>query len=281
MSVRAGTRRGLLALAATSVAVERRRRVRRRRTRARWTRWKRARDNLVFRRYASVPAALHAIDQQHVYAALDLTSNRPTLYVASAAGAAVARVLDRTTPSIQRCVSSTPIPSPRTTRTASTSSTACSSQRSSDSSPSSRCWRTRRVSWYATMSSSCGGVGHPRAPSPGGGVVHLADGRPDRPLGDPADLAVLRHPRHHLLRRRSLTAAAPAPLRLHLPVAPSGATVTALRDAVYFRAHQHVHPIAVLAIWAAALFVAWLAVARRREASNQSGLSRHLATSAP
>jgi len=48
---------------------------------------------------------------------------------------------------------------------------------------------------------------------------------------------------------------------------PSGATVTSLRDAVYFTDHQHVHPIAVLAIWAAALFVAWLAVARRREAS--------------
>jgi hypothetical protein len=54
-----------------------------------------ARDSLVFRRYASVPAALHAIGQQHVYAALDLTAKRPTLYVASAAGASVARVLER------------------------------------------------------------------------------------------------------------------------------------------------------------------------------------------
>jgi hypothetical protein len=52
-------------------------------------------DHLVFRRYASVPAALHAIDEQHVYAALDVTSKRPTLYVASAAGASVARVLER------------------------------------------------------------------------------------------------------------------------------------------------------------------------------------------
>jgi ABC-type multidrug transport system permease subunit len=48
---------------------------------------------------------------------------------------------------------------------------------------------------------------------------------------------------------------------------PSGATVTALRDAIYFRGHQHVHPIAVLTIWAAALFIAWLVVARRRESS--------------
>jgi hypothetical protein len=52
---------------------------------------------------------------------------------------------------------------------------------------------------------------------------------------------------------------------------PSGATVTALRDAVYFPDHQHVHPIAVLVSWAAALFVEWLAVARRREA-NASAL---------
>lgn len=54
-----------------------------------------ARGSLVFRRYGSVPAALHAIDKQNVYAALDLTSSRPTLYVASAAGASGSRVLER------------------------------------------------------------------------------------------------------------------------------------------------------------------------------------------
>jgi hypothetical protein len=47
---------------------------------------------------------------------------------------------------------------------------------------------------------------------------------------------------------------------------PSGATVTALRDAVYFGAHQHARPILVLAAWTTALFVAWLLIARRREA---------------
>ena len=52
-------------------------------------------DSLVFRRSASGPAALHAIDEQDVYAALDLTSTRPTLYVASAAGVSVARVLEQ------------------------------------------------------------------------------------------------------------------------------------------------------------------------------------------
>ena len=54
-----------------------------------------ARGSLVFHRYPSVPAAVHAIDEQDVYVALDLTSTRPTLYVASAAGASVARVLER------------------------------------------------------------------------------------------------------------------------------------------------------------------------------------------
>jgi hypothetical protein len=50
---------------------------------------------LDFHPYSSLPAALHAIDVQHVYAALDVASPRPTLYVASAAGASVARVLER------------------------------------------------------------------------------------------------------------------------------------------------------------------------------------------
>jgi hypothetical protein len=44
---------------------------------------------------------------------------------------------------------------------------------------------------------------------------------------------------------------------------PSGATVTALREAVYFPASQHAHPIAVLATWATALFAAMLLVSHR------------------
>jgi hypothetical protein len=59
----------------------------------------------------------------------------------------------------------------------------------------------------------------------------------------------------------------PAPFAFISQWLPSGATVTALRDAVYFRGDQHVRPIAVLAVWALALFVVWLIGARRREAS--------------
>ena len=45
------------------------------------------------------------------------------------------------------------------------------------------------------------------------------------------------------------------------------ATVTALRDAVYFPAHQDPRAIAMLAIWATALFAAMIAVSYHRGAS--------------
>jgi hypothetical protein len=48
---------------------------------------------------------------------------------------------------------------------------------------------------------------------------------------------------------------------------PSGATVTALRNAVYFPDNQHLHPVAVLAAWAIGLFVAMVVVSRRRRIS--------------
>jgi hypothetical protein len=47
---------------------------------------------------------------------------------------------------------------------------------------------------------------------------------------------------------------------------PSGATVTSLRDAIYFGSHQHAQPIAVLTAWALILFTVWLLVSRRNMA---------------
>jgi uncharacterized phage infection (PIP) family protein YhgE len=44
---------------------------------------------------------------------------------------------------------------------------------------------------------------------------------------------------------------------------PSGATVTALREAVYFPTDQHPRPIGVLATWTTVLFVAMLTVSHR------------------
>lgn len=54
-----------------------------------------ARGELALSPYPSTAAALRAVDLQQVYAALDLASSRPTLYVASSAGVSVARVLER------------------------------------------------------------------------------------------------------------------------------------------------------------------------------------------
>jgi hypothetical protein len=48
---------------------------------------------------------------------------------------------------------------------------------------------------------------------------------------------------------------------------PSGATVTSLRNVIYFRHYQHAQPIVVLAVWSVALFAMWVMVARRRERS--------------
>jgi hypothetical protein len=51
--------------------------------------------SLAFRPYGSVAAAREAMNLQHVYTALDVRSARPRLYVASAAGASVARLLEK------------------------------------------------------------------------------------------------------------------------------------------------------------------------------------------
>ena len=48
---------------------------------------------------------------------------------------------------------------------------------------------------------------------------------------------------------------------------PSGATVTAMRDAVYFRSHQHARPIFVLVAWATLLFASMVVISHRRRTS--------------
>jgi FtsH-binding integral membrane protein len=52
-------------------------------------------SGLSLTRYASLARAKHAIDEQRVYAVLVLTGSRPRLFVASAAGTSVARVLEQ------------------------------------------------------------------------------------------------------------------------------------------------------------------------------------------
>ena len=56
---------------------------------------------------------------------------------------------------------------------------------------------------------------------------------------------------------------------------PSGATVSALRNAIYFRDYQLARPLLVLGFWAAGLFGAWVLIARRRQAAASADRRRH------
>jgi hypothetical protein len=249
---------------------------------------------LDFRRYASAPAALHAIDEQRVYAALDLTSTRPTLYVASASGASVARVLERISPvdPAVRVVDTHPL-------------------KARDPNGLDVFYRmlVATIIGFITVFQVLAQAGrlalrHHVAFVLGlavaasfaltlvGGVLLHGSATSDAEQWGILALHILAAASFTLLMAVLLgrwaivptwlffvilgnasSGGAVSPPLLPAPFAfvsqwlPSGATVTALRDAVYFPADQHVHPIAVLADWASALFAAWLIVARRREAS--------------
>jgi hypothetical protein len=246
--------------------------------------------SLVFRPYASVPAALHAINEQKLCVALDLTSTRPTLYLSSAAGASVARVLEQisTVDPTVRVVDTHPLPI---------------------NDPSGLkifyLMLVATIVGFLTVfqvRANAGGLSLRQwtaflvilavAPSL---VVTLVDG----PLLHLLDLPVLES--WGILALQLLAVAsfaslmavligrwailptflffvvlgntssggAVAPPLLPSPMAfvsqwlPSGATVTALREAVYFPTYQHAHPIVVLGIWAAVLFAAMLVVSHR------------------
>ena len=249
-----------------------------------------AHDVLVFHQYGSVPAALHAIDEQDVYAALDLTSQRPTLYVASAAGASVARVLEgvSTSDPTVRVVDTHPL------GTADPNGTevfyllvvativgfiTVFQVHANAGSLSLRRWAAFVVGLAVAASLAFTVVDGP--------LLH----RLDLPVLESSGILAL-----HLMAVASFTSlmvvlvgrwaivpsflffvvvgnsssgGAVAPPLLPPPFAfvsqglPSGATVTALREAVYFPAYQHAHPIAVLATWATALFAVMLLVSHR------------------
>ena len=215
-----------------------------------------AENSLDFTRYESLAAARDAIDRQRVYAALDLTSAKPTLYVASAAGASVARLLEKVfavDPSVQ-VVDAHPL--------ASTDPSGLDI-------------------FYLMLVATIVGfitVFQTRALAGGlplrrwtGFVVAFALAASlaltPRPVGDRPDLPVLRGAGQHLVGWRGVAAAAAGAVRIHLAVASVGATVTSVRDAIYFPGYQHARPILVLAAWATALFVAMLVASNRRGTS--------------
>jgi hypothetical protein len=245
---------------------------------------------LVLHRYASVPAALHAIDQQDVYVALDLTSKNPTLYVASAAGASVARVLEQisTVDPTVRVVDTHPLGThdPNGVEifylmlvATIVGFTTVLQVRANAGGLSLRRW-TAFVVALAVVGSL---------------VFTLVDGlllhRLDLPMVESWGIlaiqimavasftslmvvligrwAILPSWLFFVVLGNSSSGGAVAPPLLPRPFAfvsqwlPSGATVTALREAVYFPADQHARPIVVLMTWAAALFAAMLLVSHR------------------
>ena len=250
-------------------------------------------NRLVFERESSVPAALSAIDHQSVYAALDLTSSRPTLYIASAAGGSVARLLEKVyvvDPGV-RIIDTHPL--------------------AGDDPNGLDIFYLMLVATIVGMVTVFQVQGH----APGlelrhhisfviglavlaSTVLTLVDGPLlHRPAAlYPQEWGILAA---HVLAVSSFASlmsvlvrawaivpswlffvilgnassgGAVAPPLLPQPFAflsqwlPSGATVSALRNAVYFRDYQPARPLVVLGIWAAGLFSAWILLARRRMA---------------
>ena len=58
----------------------------------------------------------------------------------------------------------------------------------------------------------------------------------------------------------------PQPFALLSQWLPSGATVSSLRNAIYFQHSQLARPLLVLGVWGTGLFLAWILLARRRQA---------------
>ena len=249
-----------------------------------------AHGGLVFHHYASTQAALHAVDEQDIYAALDLTSPTPTLYVASAAGASVARVLEQVAvadPAV-RVVDTHPLGThdPNGVEifylmlVATIVGFITVFQVGANAGP----FSPRR--WTAFVVGLAVGASL---------VFTLVDGlllhRLTLPILESWGILAL-----HILAVASFcslmvvligrwaivptwlffvvlgnssSGGAVAPPLLPAPFAfvsqwlPSGATVTSLRNAVYFPNCQHLQPIAVLAVWAVALFAAMILVTHK------------------
>ena len=254
--------------------------------------------SLAFRRYGSVPAAREAIDLQRVYTALDLRSARPTLYVASAAGASVARVLERISASDAqiRVVDVRPlaVSDPNgvdifylmLVATIVGFITVFQLRANAGGLPL-RHW-TAFVAAFALVAALVltlvagpvlGRLPLPVATTWGLLVLHVLA------VASFASImsvligrwAIVPTWLFFVVLGNSSSGGAVSPPLLPPPFAfvsqwlPSGATVTSLRDAIYFPGYEHARPIAVLMAWAAGLFVVMLAVSQRRRASPGAG----------
>jgi hypothetical protein len=249
-----------------------------------------ANHGLVFRRYASVHAARHQLDQQNVYAVLDLTSPKPTLYVASAAGASVARVLERISavdPAVQ-VVDTHPLgtsdPNGLEVFYLMLIATIIGfftvfQVRQNAGGLSLRRWTAFVVALAVTASLAftlvVGTVLHllalPVLESWGILALQIIAAASFTSLMAVliGRWAVVPTWLFFVILGNSASGGAVAPPLLPRPLAfvsqwlPSGSTVTALREAVYFPGDQHTQAIVVLATWAAVLFTAMLVVSHR------------------
>jgi hypothetical protein len=249
------------------------------------------RGSVDFHTYPSVTAARRAIDAQQVYAALDLVQRTPRLYVASAAGASVSRTLEAAfagDPQIQ-VVDTHPLPAsdPQgldifylVLAATILGFTTVFQVRAHAGGLGSRSWMAFVLAFAVAASLVLTLVAGP--------VLH----RLGLPIAESWGILAL----------QALTVAAfastmglllgrwaiiptwllfvvlgntssggavsppllPRPYRIISQWLPSGATVTALRNAVYFHADQQVRPVAVLAGWAAMSVATMLVLSRWR-----------------
>lgn len=249
---------------------------------------------LDFHPYPSVHAALRAIDAQRVYAALDLTRRTPYLYVASAAGASVARVLEKVTAADPRVrvVDTHPLPSSDPEGldlfylmlvATILGFLTVFQVRANASGLGLRGWTAFVVSFTLATSLTLTLVAGPilhRLALPifeSWGILALqvltVATFASTMLVLIGRWAIIPTFLLFVVLGNSSSGGAVAPPLLPPPLAivsewlPSGATVTAIREAVYFHGDQHVLPFAVLAVWAATWLGAMLFVSLRRGTS--------------
>jgi hypothetical protein len=253
-----------------------------------------AQNSLDFTQYKSAASALHAVNLQRVYAAVDLTSARPTLYLSSAAGASVARILEKVSAADPRV-------------------------RVVDTHPLAQTDPNGLDIFYLMLVATIVGfltVFQTRAQAGGLPLRHwtvfvvafalaaaLALTLVEGPILNRLDIPVLEVwaiLALHILAVASFASVMtvligrwaiiptwlffvvlgntssggavsppllPAPFAFISQWLPSGATVTSLRDAIYFPSHQHGWPILVAAVWAVALFAGMVVFSRRRRTS--------------
>lgn len=250
-----------------------------------------AQHSLRFRGYPTAAAARRAIDRQQVYAALDLAAHPATLYIASAAGASVARILERVAandPGV-RVVDTHPLapsdPNGVDIFYLMLISTIVGfltvfQTRANAGGLHLRHWTTWVVLFACVASLVLTVVVGPvlnrfhvpvletwgilalhiLAVASFASVMTVLLGR----------WAILPTWLFFVVLGNSSSGGAVAPPLLPEPFAflsqwlPSGATVTALRNAIYFPHHQHARPLMVIAAWSAALFAAMVVASRRR-----------------